>query len=306
MPLAPLTPSERGLERFIIFVRTVSIATFLFSTLFMFNAMQMLSLVVRPFSRQTFRAMNRWGANTWWSMTVVLAARYYGTRIELSGDHLPLRENIILLSNHQQMADITFLMFLGYQQKRLGDMKWFIKDSIKWFPGIGWGTWMLDCFFVKRNWADDQRAIEKTFRGIIQDKVPLWLTLFPEGTRIKPNKILSSKKFAESKGLVPLKHLLLTRNKGFSASVSGLRRHLDAVYDVTIAYKKGVPTLWQYVGGYTRVAYFHVRRYPIADLPGTTEELSRWLIKVWQEKDQLLDDFYSNGEFPQEPASHVG
>lgn len=45
----------------------------------------------------------------------------------------------------------------------LGDMKWMVKDIIKYVPGVGWGMLFLDCIFVKRDWTTDKESIRKTF-----------------------------------------------------------------------------------------------------------------------------------------------
>jgi hypothetical protein len=91
--------------------------------------------------------------------------------------------------------------------------------------------------------------------------------------------------------------LLLPRTKGFVATVHGLRGLVTAIYDVTIGYPDGVPTLWQYIQGLAPVAHVHLRRYPIESLPHGDEELRRWLIERFSEKDALLSRFRDAGSF---------
>ena len=93
-------------------------------------------------------------------------------------------------------------------------------------------------------------------------------------------------------------HLLVPRTKGFVAAVLGLRGYIDAVYDVTIGYEGGVPTLWQFVEGLPKVAHLHVRRFPMSTLPEADEAVAAWLIARYREKDDLLDGFYRDGRFP--------
>ena len=55
--------------------------------------------------------------------------------------------------------------------------------------------------------------------------------------------------------------MLIPRTKGFVASVEGLGDHLNAVYDFTIGYVDGVPSLWQYITGRVKQIHIHVRRF---------------------------------------------
>jgi hypothetical protein len=137
--------------------------------------------------------------------------------------------------------------------------------------------------------------------------VPLWLVSFVEGTRITPAKLERSQNYAEATGLEPPNHVLIPRTKGFVASVQALRQSLDAVYDVTIGYPDGVPTLWQYIKGHARVAHLHIRRYPIAELPTRAAGLAQWLIRQFGEKDRLLERFYATHSFlATDPVTGMG
>jgi len=279
-------------------LRAVPISGYLFATLMLGNLGQTASLAVRPFSRRAFRRLNRELADAWWGQCVTLSRWLNNARIIVTGDPVPMRENAVVLANHQQMPDITFLMMFARSRDRLGDMKWFVKEQLKYVPGVGWGMVFLDCLFVRRDWADDEASIGQTFARIVRDRVPLWLILFAEGTRLSPQKLERSRVYAEQRGLQPTEHVLQPRTKGFVASVQGLRGHVDAVYDITIGYEVGVPTLWQFIKGLSKVAHLHVHRTPIAQMPPTDEELTRWLHERYQAKDRLLAHFYRDGSFP--------
>ena len=273
----------------------VPTATWLFATLLGANGLQMSSLALRPFSGRAFRRLNRQLADLWWGHCVTLSRRLNGVRLVLTGDPIPVAENALVIANHQDMADITFLMVLARSRGRLGDMKWFVKDPIKYVPGVGWGMVFLDCLFVKRRWTEDEDVVKQTFARFAEQKIPLWLMTFPEGTRITAAKLEQARAFAEKRGLRPTEHVLVPRTKGFVASVQGLRDHLDAVYDITIGYEKGVPTLWQYVKGLSNVAHLHVHRVSVGEMPQTDAELASWLQHRFQAKDRLLDSFYRTG-----------
>jgi 1-acyl-sn-glycerol-3-phosphate acyltransferase len=287
------SPSDR-FQRSRATARAVPIVTFLFATLLVFNLAQTASVLLRPFSRRAFRRFNRWAADTWWGWCVLASRHLMDTRPVVTGDPVPPSENAVVVANHQDMPDITFLMDLARQKGRLGDLKWFVKRPLMFVPGVGWGMVFLDCLFVRRDWAADAGSIAATFARLRSDQVPLWLISFVEGTRITPAKRDRSRAFAASQGRRPLDRVQLPRTKGFVASVHGLRDHLDAVYDVTIAYPDGVPDLWQ------PRAHLHVRRWPIAALPTAAGDLATWLLDRFEEKDELLAHFAAEGEFPRD------
>jgi len=96
------------------------------------------------------------------------------------------------------------------------------------------------------------------------------------------------------------KNLMVPRTKGFAAAVMGLRGHAAAVYDITIAYPDGVPSVTDLLRGAVRRFHLYVRRYAVDDLPDDDEGLSAWLHERFVEKDELLDAFEAEGRFPGE------
>ncbi|TNE45730.1 MAG: acyltransferase [Deltaproteobacteria bacterium] len=295
MPLAPLAEPKSFLTRAWGFAKGFVAISVLLPALVLINVMQTLSAVLVPISRPLVRQINRFFANFWWSW-VVIWSKWYGVKVHFHGDDVPERENALVVCNHQEMSDILTLFFLARAKKSLGDLKFYAKNMIKYVPGIGWGMLFLDCIFLKRNWTSDHKHIEKTFDKINRYKIPLWLVSYVEGTRARPSKIKQSQEFAKKAGLVPSEHVLIPRTKGFVATMEGLRNHLDAVYDLTIAYEDGVPSLWQWAKGYVCDVHIHVRRFPTDNIPEDSEELSQWLIERYQVKDKLLDSYYKDGE----------
>jgi 1-acyl-sn-glycerol-3-phosphate acyltransferase len=294
MPLEPLRDDSGPMAS----LRAMAILAAGFATLLPVNLIQLGSLLLLPFSRRAFRAVNRWCADSWWGLCVTGAERINGSEVVFTGDEVPLREDALLVANHQEMPDITAVMKFCKIKRRLGDMKYFVKKQLKWVPGMGWGMQFLDCLFIDRDWASDREHIQRTFARLVDDRVPVHLVSFVEGTRLTFAKLAAAQEYARAHGLQVPRHVLVARTKGFAATVEGLRSHITAVYDLTIAYENGVPTLWQYIKGLVRRIHVHVRRFPVADLPASAEELRQWLQDRWQEKDELLEGFYASGAFP--------
>lgn len=273
------------------FLLSLITGIFLFAAIMVANALQVLSLLIFPFSRHLFRRANRWVAHCWWGLCVLWAEHINHIHPVFSGDEIPEKENALVIVNHQTMPDIVAMMMLAWPKKRLGDMKWFVKDVIKFFPGVGWGMLFLDCIFLKRNWDQDATNIKNTFSKFRTKNIPLWLLSFPEGTRLTPKKLKMAQDFARKASHPEPRHVLIPRTRGFVASVSGLRTHLDAVYDVTVIYPEGAPTMGVFLGQTNKKIHIHVRRYAIDDVPQDTEQLSKWLIERYQEKDLYIDKF---------------
>jgi lysocardiolipin and lysophospholipid acyltransferase len=297
VPLDPLIDDASWPARIVRLLRVLPVVAFGFVSLLLFNAAQTASLLLVPFSKPAFRRFNRWCANVWWGWCVLAAQRFNSTEIMTSGDDLPMAENALVISNHQQMPDILALMTLARSKGRLGDLKFFVKYALKWVPGLGWGMQFLGCPFLRRNWTTDRELISRTFSTIIEEDIPVWLVSFVEGTRSTKVKVQASARWAVEHGMVPLRHLLTPRSKGFVATAGALREHLDAVYDVTIGYERGVPTLWQFIVGCVDRIHLHVRRIPVEALPFSESELRGWLFERYRVKDELLDSFYETGRF---------
>lgn len=277
------------------FFKALVIPTVLLSALVFINVLQTMSLLLRPLSDKAFRSFNRSLAGLWWGWCAMTAERINGIRFHFLGDPLPVSENAIVLVNHQEMTDILVMLSVAKAQRTLGDLKWFVKDELKYVPGIGWGMLFLDCLFVKRNWTEDRDMIQKTFERLLKHEIPVWLMIFPEGTRMTPSKLQSSKDFAARQGLQPLRHLLIPRSKGFVASAQSLRTHVAAVYDLTIGYVDGSPSLSQWISGQVRHVNVFARRFPMDTLPTDAEALSDWLMDRYRVKDDMIDAYLQTG-----------
>ena len=265
------------------------------------NALQISSVVLLPISKRAFRRVNSSIAGSWWGACVLYARLLQGVRIHVTGDEIPRIDNAVLVVNHQSMSDIPVLLDYAYSHGRLGDLKWYVKDVLKWVPGIGWGMLFLDCIFIKRNWAADKAGIQRVFKGLRSGRVPAWIVSFAEGTRFTTAKHARSLEYAKENGKPLFRHVLLPRTKGVVATLEGLSDHVHAVYNITIAYHGTVPTLTQYFLGQATDISLHIRRTPVGELPTTNEERTDWLFEQYQHKDDLLEQHRTSGRLPGHP-----
>ena len=279
----------------------IGIATGLLSfayLIFVMNPVQMLSVLIYPFSPRLFREVNRWCARSVWGLWVIIAEVQNGIEVRFSGDDIGYRDNAIVISNHQSMTDVMVMLCFAWRCGRIGDLKFFVKDVIKYVPGVGWGMKFLDCVFVKRDWMRDRGAIDRLFGKYRAENIPVFLVSYLEGTRLTEAKLEGAQAFARERGLYVPEHTLVPRTNGFSTTMTGLRNHLDAVYDLTIGYREGPHSLGDCFQGRVTGLDVHIRRFPVDSLPTDDEALKQWVFDRYREKDELLARYKEDGVFP--------
>jgi len=229
----------------------------------------------------------------WWSKSTVT---YYCEKDVLEGLG---EEHAVILMNHHYELDWLYGWMVGDRAGILGNCRVYVKKVIQYVPVIGWAWCFSDTLFLARDWAHDQAVLDQRLAALLEYPDPVWILLFPEGTRFTKDKYEASKKFAESRNLPVLKHHLVPRTKGFSYTIS----HLDTgkitwVYDVTLGCDTATqPTLTNVLMGRPTSAHMYIRRFRLEDIPKDDEGSSQWLSNLYVEKDQLLDSFHSTGEF---------
>ena len=265
------------------------------STLLVVNVVQALSLSLIPFSGDVFARVNGLIAQTYFSLLVWAATRAQGIKLHLSGDAIPENESALIFCNHASLTDVLYVLAFAGRHRALHKTKWFVKEALRWVPGVGWGLWFLGTIFLRRNWAQDERSILATFAQIRTRGRSIWVGSFVEGTRQSPEKLRQSQAYARTHELPALQYLLLPRTKGFTATLAGLRGHLQAVYDLTLAYR-ALPSLWDVFLGRTRDVYLHVRRHPLRELPSDGPGQAKWLMEQFAQKDAQLAAFARTGQ----------
>lgn len=247
-----------------------------------------LALLIWPFSRKIHYRTNCFLANTWGEFCVWWARVVCRIKIEEHGDAINQHENTIVIANHQCMADLITTLTFASRRGRIGDTKSFSKNSMKYWPGLGWALVLLDFIIVKRDWQKDATSVQRMYDRILRRGAPFWLVIFPEGTRITSEKLKRSQEYARQKNLSELQHVLLPRTKGFVSALESLHEKIDAVYDLTIDYGASVPSLWQVACGSPCHVVITVRRYPMSALPVHETEIKEWLYQRFVEKNKQL------------------
>ncbi|MCO5143803.1 MAG: lysophospholipid acyltransferase family protein [Oligoflexia bacterium] len=279
------------------FIKGLFTVVILAITILVANFIQVLSVLLLPISTFLTRFINRFCSKYWFNLKILLLKKIQGIEFIYTGDKLSISENAFVICNHQTMSDIPALLSLAYEYGRCGDTKWFVKDPLKWVPGVGWGLFLMDNLFVKRNWAADKEKIFKIFKRLRESKQPYWVISFLEGTRKTPKKLERSQQYAKKTGEKPLQNLLFPRTKGFVATLSGLDNTLDAVYFFLIGYPSAPPPLKMLFFGDVKKIHLHAERVLKNQIPDTEEAQEKWIIEKFHSLDQKMGSFLERGHF---------
>ncbi|RDX69293.1 putative 1-acyl-sn-glycerol-3-phosphate acyltransferase 4, partial [Mucuna pruriens] len=289
----PLTPIRmlRGVVCLVVFLSTAFMCLVYFAPV----AVVVLRLFSIHFSRKTVSFL----FGLWLALWPSLFEKINKTKVVFSGDSIPMKERVVLIANHRTEVDWMYLWDLALRKGRLGYIKYILKSSLMKLPIFGWGFHILEFIAVERKWEIDEQILHQKLSTLNYPQDPLWLSIFPEGTDYTDQKSIKSQKYAAEAGLPVLKNVLLPKTKGFHACLEALRASLDAVYDVTIAYKNECPSFMDNVFGVgPSEVHLHILRIPVEEIPASETKAASWLIHRFQIKDQLLSDFKIQGHFP--------
>lgn len=272
-----------------ILIRSV-VFCFLLVLLAFIHGLQLLSLLLRPLSATFFRRLNARLAAFWWALLVkalegmgCLSIRYFGQLPKASD------LNVVLISNHQSLMDPLVILCFAYQMQSLSSLKWFVKDSLRSVPFLGWGLQFIDSIFLKRKWDEDRNLIAETFQKIRAHSDPIWLISFVEGTRLTPEKLVQSQRFAQDQGIEPFQQVLFPRYKGLTALLEGLSGRIDQIYDLTLRYECENPTVTDLLKGSIGTVDVYFDQTEVCALAKSSELQKEWLITQFRKKDRILE-----------------
>ncbi|WP_028388454.1 acyltransferase [Legionella fairfieldensis] len=216
---------------------------------------------------------------------------------EITGlDNLDRKNWYLVVANHQSWLDVIVLQHLF--NRKIPALKFFIKDSLKWIPLLGFSWWAMGCPFMKRyskaylakkphKKGKDLQATRKAIK--LFQHMPAAIINFVEGTRYSPQKNREQKS--------PYQHLLKPKAGGISFVISAMGQQFNSLLDVTIIYPDQQYSLWDFLCRRMETIKIHIRHLPIPPQftnPSLAEddqiqaEFRTWLNNNWHEKDNLM------------------
>ncbi|PVD23299.1 hypothetical protein C0Q70_16565 [Pomacea canaliculata] len=199
----------------------------------------------------------------------------------------------------------------------LNRCRFVVKDGLKYFPLYGFYLTQHGVLYIKRAGKFQENKAQKQLQNMVKANMPMWMVVFPEGTRFNPdlkNVIKSSQEFARQQGVKELDHVLYPRAKATQVCLQELRSYVTCVYDITFGYNKTwdpntgnrltAPGMPDFLSGCTSKVHVHISKISVKDIPSDEQGIKMWLYQRFQMKDELLKHFYSFED--QDKASFPG
>lgn len=198
-------------------IRSLLFTSFLFVSAIIGGVIELL-LIWAPFKVN-------WAIARAWAASCLWAGRFFcGMNVVTEGaENLPDEPSVALIKH-------TTAMETYWQIAALPPQTWVLKRELLWIPLFGWGIG-----FVMKPIAIDRKAGGAAVKQIIEQGEQriangLWLTIFPEGTRMPPGETrhygISGAAVAEKTGcmIVPVAH-----NAGDFWPRRGLHKHAGTI-----------------------------------------------------------------------------
>jgi lysophosphatidic acid acyltransferase/lysophosphatidylinositol acyltransferase len=211
-----------------------------------------------------------------------------------------ISEHALLVMNHAYETDWLFGWMFCEKIGVLGNCKAYAKKVISLIPTIGWSWKFAEFVFLERSFDKDKDIIAKQLSEIFDYPDPVWLLLNAEGTRFTKSKHEASVKFAKERGMTVLNHHLIPRSKGFTASLSVLKKKCASIMDVQLAFHEDdemKPTIINLLRGKKMIGHLYLRRIPMSEVPDDEEQAAKWLQELYVRKDKLQTSFHKTGDF---------
>jgi len=231
----------------------------------------------------------------WWSNSKIVLyidkdefKKYYG------------KEHAYCIMNHTYEIDWLIGWMTADRINLLGNCKAYAKKVIQYLPVLGWCWKFSEFVFLERSFDKDKDNITRQVGHLADHPYPMWLLLFPEGTRFSQNKHKASEQFAADKGYKQLKYHLQPRTRGFVRSLPAMRGKVPAVYDILVAFDDNEPvkpTITSMLFGRSVTAHMYMKRIPLEELPESEEEQDLYLRELFQKKDLMKESFLKTKNF---------
>eukprot|EP01134_Creolimax_fragrantissima_P001260 CFRG1260T1 len=270
--------------------------------------------ITRPISKPLAAAADEMQFGLYMSYVVLLYETISNTEIVWHGDDITKYNdpNVLCLCNHQSTMDWVLVQSVAMRQSlyAMGAVRYVMKAECRYMPFYGLYLYMHGCPFVWRNWKVDEGLMKKTIDWLSEGNRPLWMGLFPEGTRYSAERLASSNRYCEKREISPLQHVLAPRSRGFELLLAELKETKPdlVIYDITFAYRENTtprqpssdphfrPNMFVFLGGACSQVDIRIKRIPVSTLRADDADerhCEKWLHQLFHDKDEWLAQIFS-------------
>ncbi len=94
--------------------------------------------------------------------------------------------------------------------------------SFRFVPVLGWTMMMSEFVFAFRDWQRDKNMLPRALENLKSFPNPMWMVIFPEGTRFTPKKLEKSNEYSLANNLPSFQQVLLPRVKVYDTQCEPL------------------------------------------------------------------------------------
>ena len=98
----------------------------------------------------------------------------------IGGENVP-KDPVVVMAKHQSAWETLFM------EGTFPPQCWIVKKELLWLPFVGWGLLAVRCISIDRSSGHTARD-QILEQGSKRLKQGMWVSIFPEGTRIAPGK----------------------------------------------------------------------------------------------------------------------
>lgn len=277
-----------------------------FTTGLSINFLQcILYLTLHKIDKRLYRKINYYLCYSLYSLLVCLVDWWSGTKLYIYAkrdefDKYFGKEHAYCVMNHTYEVDWIMGWMVTERLRMLGNCKAYAKKVIQYVPVLGWCWKFSEFVFLERSFEKDRKNIITQVEALADHPDPMWLLLFPEGTRFSAKKQEASRKFATERNYKQMDYHLQPRTRGFIASLPGMKGKVPAVYDILLAFNDNdavKPTITSILFGKPLVGHMYMNRIPMEDVPKSEEDQDKFMRDMFHRKDRLRDSFVKTGDF---------
>lgn len=216
------------------------------------------------------------------------------------GDTIEQNDNInLFLCNHVTYLDSLFVpIFIKSFTNIFKKLRFFMDKKYKNLPIVRETIFFNNYYLLEKNIKKDKYIFEKINSEMNNGfNYNTSMCIYPEGRMYFKTSLNDYHKYCNNNNLIPFRKLIHPRYKGIYNIIKSIKNQsidkIGHLYDITLYYKdvdsKNV-TFSDFFNYNINSIHMNVKKINFMDLSNKENEFKQWLYKLYEEKDQLLNN----------------